>query len=112
MGVGPGNSISMRTNFPMRPQCGIYYYEIRVLKRGQDALIAVGFCRFNKLDKLPGKIIFVKSFFFATHIFKKHTQAVNNIHMVTMVKVVKYLNKDTPNHSALHLHPMISLAVD
>ncbi|KAI7897225.1 uncharacterized protein EV154DRAFT_489381 [Mucor mucedo] len=44
----------MRTNFPMRPQCGIYYYEIRVLKRGQDALIAVGFCRYNKLDKLPG----------------------------------------------------------
>lgn len=54
MGVGPGNSISMRTNFPMRSQCGIYYYEIRVLKRGQDGHIAVGFCRLSKLDKLPG----------------------------------------------------------
>lgn len=57
MGVGPGNSISIRANFPMRSQCGIYYYEIRVLKRGQDGHIAVGFCRLNKLDKLPGKYI-------------------------------------------------------
>ncbi|KAI8637523.1 hypothetical protein BD408DRAFT_424408 [Parasitella parasitica] len=57
---GPGkkelaNAASIRTNFPMRPQCGIYYYEINVVSMGNDGLFAVGFCdSAHTLDKLPG----------------------------------------------------------
>jgi hypothetical protein len=65
MGVGPGKKdmdccesfvpATIRTNFPMRPQCGIYYFEIRVTQKGQDGHFAIGFCRVNnKSDKLPG----------------------------------------------------------
>lgn len=60
-GVGPGKkehteAASIRTNFPMRPQCGIYYYEINVISMGNDGLFAIGFCNStHTLDKLPGK---------------------------------------------------------
>lgn len=51
----PCTSAAIRTNFPMKPQCGIYYFEIRVLQKGQDGQFAIGFCRNNnKTDKLPG----------------------------------------------------------
>ncbi|KAL7333707.1 hypothetical protein PS15p_202572 [Mucor circinelloides] len=60
-GVGPGKkelteAASIRTNFPMRPQCGIYYYEITVISMGNDGLFAVGFgnATHHTLDKLPG----------------------------------------------------------
>jgi len=61
-GVGPGKkelteAASTRTNFPMRPQCGVYYYEITVISMGNDGLFAVGFgnATHHTLDKLPGK---------------------------------------------------------
>lgn len=48
--------ITCHTNFPARPQCGVYYFEIRVLHLGQDGIFAIGFSRENhKLNKLPGK---------------------------------------------------------
>ncbi|KAI8388881.1 uncharacterized protein BYT42DRAFT_561599 [Radiomyces spectabilis] len=57
--VGPGkteaHAASVRTNFPMRPQCGIYYFEIMVLSKGDDGYIGTGFCGgSNKLERLPG----------------------------------------------------------
>ncbi|KAG2235865.1 hypothetical protein INT48_008168, partial [Thamnidium elegans] len=46
---------TIHTNFPIRPQCGIYYFEIRVVRKGRDGYFAIGFTRFNtKLDRLPG----------------------------------------------------------
>ncbi|GAN09191.1 ran-binding protein 9 [Mucor ambiguus] len=57
---GPGKkelteAASIRTNFPMRPQCGVYYYEITIVSMGNDGLFAVGLCNASHpLDKLPG----------------------------------------------------------
>lgn len=56
---GPGkkelDSATIRTNFPIRPQCGIYYFEIKVISKGEDGFICIGFCRAaNKLERLPG----------------------------------------------------------
>jgi hypothetical protein len=48
---------TIRTNFPMRPQCGVYYYEIRVISKGTDGLFAIGFCTDqSKLNTLPGTV--------------------------------------------------------
>lgn len=64
MRVGPGkNDVSdaatIHTNFPIRSQCGIYYFEIRVVRKGRDGYFAIGFTRFNtKLDRLPGNIFY------------------------------------------------------
>ncbi|KAI9272057.1 hypothetical protein EDC94DRAFT_595260 [Helicostylum pulchrum] len=58
--TGPGkndlsDAATIHTNFPIRPQCGIYYFEIRVVRKGRDGYFAIGFTRFNtKLDRLPG----------------------------------------------------------
>lgn len=57
--TGPGKSeadaASVRANFPMRPQCGIYYFEMHVLSKGSDGYIGIGFCGGeNKLERLPG----------------------------------------------------------
>lgn len=59
--VGPGiqetHAALVRSNFPMRPQCGIFYYEMKVLSKGDDGFIGIGFCcSSNKLERLPGKI--------------------------------------------------------
>ncbi|CEG63584.1 hypothetical protein RMATCC62417_00704 [Rhizopus microsporus] len=56
---GPGkkelDAATIRTNFPIRPQCGIYYFEIKVTSKGEDGFICIGFCRAgNKLERLPG----------------------------------------------------------
>jgi hypothetical protein len=48
----------VRTNFPARPQCGIYYFEIRVLQNGQDGLFAIGFTsKLLENHKLPGMFV-------------------------------------------------------
>lgn len=39
----------------MRRQCGIYYFEMQVLSKGEDGFIGIGFCSpENELDRLPG----------------------------------------------------------
>lgn len=39
----------------MRPQCGIFYYEMRVISKGDDGYIGIGFCAAsNKVERLPG----------------------------------------------------------
>ncbi|KAI9264298.1 hypothetical protein BDA99DRAFT_508942 [Phascolomyces articulosus] len=57
--IGPGKSethaASVKANFPMRRQCGIYYYEMHVISKGDDGYIGIGFCgEENELDRLPG----------------------------------------------------------
>lgn len=44
---------SVRANYTMRKQCGIYYFEIQIMSHGK---IGIGFCRrINSLDRFPGK---------------------------------------------------------
>ncbi|CAO3649871.1 unnamed protein product [Mucor fragilis] len=57
--IGPGkqetHAALARSNFPMRPQCGIFYYEMRVISKGDDGYIGIGFCAAsNKVERLPG----------------------------------------------------------
>ena len=44
-----------RTDHPMPPQCGIYYYEVFIESKGKDGMIGVGFSGGKaSLEKLPG----------------------------------------------------------
>ncbi|PHZ15705.1 SPRY-domain-containing protein [Rhizopus microsporus ATCC 52813] len=57
--IGPGkqetHAALARSNFPMRPQCGIFYYEMKVISKGEDGYIGIGFCcAENKTERLPG----------------------------------------------------------
>lgn len=57
--IGPGkqetHAALARSNFPMRYQCGIFYYEMKVISKGDDGYIGMGFCSdSNKLERLPG----------------------------------------------------------
>ncbi|CAO3653548.1 unnamed protein product [Mucor fragilis] len=46
---------SVRANYAMRKQCGIYYFEVKVISKGVDGHIGIGFCRrINSLDRFPG----------------------------------------------------------
>ncbi|KAI8378184.1 concanavalin A-like lectin/glucanase domain-containing protein [Choanephora cucurbitarum] len=57
--IGPGkqetHAALARSNFPMKPQCGLFYFEMRVISKGDDGYIGIGFCAAtNKLERLPG----------------------------------------------------------
>jgi hypothetical protein len=57
--LGPGkqetHAALARSNFPMRHQCGIFYFEMKVISKGDDGYIGIGFCcASNKLERLPG----------------------------------------------------------
>lgn len=42
----------------MRPQCGVYYFEMHVLSKGNDGFIGIGFCTPDTvLERLPGNIL-------------------------------------------------------
>ncbi|KAI9490249.1 hypothetical protein BDB00DRAFT_838954 [Zychaea mexicana] len=46
---------AVRANYPFRPQCGIFYYEVEIISKGLDGHIGIGFCwASNSLDRLPG----------------------------------------------------------
>ncbi|KAJ5895567.1 hypothetical protein N7495_007258 [Penicillium taxi] len=46
---------SLRTNNPMPPQCGIYYYEITIESKPKDGMIAIGFSNSKaSVERLPG----------------------------------------------------------
>ncbi|KAI9248222.1 hypothetical protein BDA99DRAFT_230887 [Phascolomyces articulosus] len=46
---------AVRANYPFRPQCGIFYYEVEIISKGLDGHIGIGFCwSSNSLDRLPG----------------------------------------------------------
>jgi Ran-binding protein 9/10 len=57
--VGPGrndsDAASIRSNIPIPPQVGIYYFEVRVNSRGKDGYIAAGFAiKSASLARLTG----------------------------------------------------------
>ena len=49
------DAAAARADYPMSPQCGIYYFEVEIKGKSKDGMIAVGFSS-NKavLDRLPG----------------------------------------------------------
>lgn len=52
---GDRDAAAVRTNRPVPPQCGIYYYEITITDKGLSGYIGLGFShRDVKLTRLPG----------------------------------------------------------
>ena len=57
---GPSSKTDMdaaaaRADYPMSPQCGIYYFEVEIKNKSRDGMIAVGFSsRKASLERLPG----------------------------------------------------------
>jgi hypothetical protein len=44
-----------RADYPMSPQCGIYYYEVEIKNKTKEGMIAIGFSTQKaSLDRLPG----------------------------------------------------------
>ena len=57
--AGPGKTDSdaaaIRSNNPIPPACGVYYFEIEVVSKGRDGYMGVGMCWDNvQLGRLPG----------------------------------------------------------
>ncbi|TPX63230.1 hypothetical protein SpCBS45565_g06791 [Spizellomyces sp. 'palustris'] len=57
--TGPGqtdaHAAAVRTNHPIPPQCGLFYYEVTIISKGRDGYIGVGLCAQNvPLNRLPG----------------------------------------------------------
>ncbi|KAI7865077.1 hypothetical protein BDF14DRAFT_1828384 [Spinellus fusiger] len=57
--TGPGkkdsHAGSIRASFPISIQCGIYYFEVDIISRGEDGYIGIGFSgAHTQLDRLPG----------------------------------------------------------
>ncbi|KAG0251447.1 hypothetical protein BG011_007601 [Mortierella polycephala] len=57
--IGPGavdsDAAAIRTNRPIPPQCGVYYFEVFVKSKGQQGYIGVGVCNSSvELGRLPG----------------------------------------------------------
>ncbi|GAB5587617.1 hypothetical protein Unana1_02517 [Umbelopsis nana] len=57
VGVGKDDTdaASVRANYPMRSQAGIFYFEVDIVSKGRDGYIGIGFCwQSNLLNRLPG----------------------------------------------------------
>lgn len=53
--VSEHEAAAARTDHSMPPQCGLYYYEVNIIAKGKDGVIAVGFSgATSSLEKLPG----------------------------------------------------------
>ncbi|KAI8994474.1 hypothetical protein BDB01DRAFT_840970 [Pilobolus umbonatus] len=42
--TGQNHTATVYSNFPVRPQCGIYYFEVTIVSKGRDGLLSVGMC--------------------------------------------------------------------
>lgn len=53
--VNDNEAVAVRADHPMSPQCGIYYFECKILSKGKDSLIGIGFCGGKvAMNRLPG----------------------------------------------------------
>ncbi|KAF0541489.1 SPRY-domain-containing protein [Gigaspora margarita] len=56
--VGPGekaDSAAIRADLPILPQCGLFYFEINILDKGDNGEIGIGFCaKTVNLNRMPG----------------------------------------------------------
>ena len=51
----PDEAASIRADYPIPRECGIYYFEVTVLSKGKDGLIGVGFStKKANLNRAPG----------------------------------------------------------
>jgi len=52
---GDKEAAAARTDYPIPPACGIFYYEVEILSKGQKGHISIGFAAGDvKLSRLPG----------------------------------------------------------
>ena len=56
---GPGkthkDAASVRTDYPIPPACGIYYYEVKIVSKGRDGYMGIGLSKSEvQLSRLPG----------------------------------------------------------
>ncbi|ORZ14156.1 hypothetical protein BCR42DRAFT_354593 [Absidia repens] len=52
-----GDASSVRSNYSVKPQCGLFYYEVKIeaSDENSDGHISIGFCDdYSRLDRLPG----------------------------------------------------------
>ncbi|KAJ3008579.1 hypothetical protein HKX48_008449 [Thoreauomyces humboldtii] len=57
--TGPGqldtHAAAVRSNHPIPPQCGLFYYEVKIISKGRDGYIGIGLCTQGVLlTRLPG----------------------------------------------------------
>ncbi|CAG8636331.1 8409_t:CDS:10, partial [Funneliformis caledonium] len=49
------DAAAIRANYPMPPQCGLFYFEVDIISKGKDGFIGIGFCSKQvHLNRLPG----------------------------------------------------------
>ena len=56
---GPGkthkDAASVRTDYPIPPACGIYYFEVKIISKGRDGYMGIGLSKSEvQLSRLPG----------------------------------------------------------
>ena len=52
---GDADAAAVRTDYPISPACGIYYYEATIVSKGQEGFISIGFSnRLTNLSRLVG----------------------------------------------------------
>ncbi|CAI2197291.1 3367_t:CDS:2, partial [Funneliformis geosporum] len=52
---GGKNCAAIRANFPIPEQCGLFYFEIEIINKGENGRIGIGFCtKSASLNKMPG----------------------------------------------------------
>ena len=53
--LNDNEAAAARTDHPMPPQCGIYYFEVTIISKGKEGMIGVGFSGpTTSLERLPG----------------------------------------------------------
>ncbi|CAG8827440.1 24845_t:CDS:2, partial [Dentiscutata erythropus] len=51
-GVNDFDAAAIRANHSMPPRCGLFYFEINIINKGEDG---IGFCKErSRLNRLPG----------------------------------------------------------
>lgn len=60
---GPGkthkDAASVRTDYPIPPACGIYYFEVKIISKGRDGYMGIGLSKSDVLlNRLPGILLF------------------------------------------------------
>ncbi|CAI2197972.1 16751_t:CDS:2, partial [Funneliformis geosporum] len=52
---GYKNCAAIRANFPIPEQCGLFYFEVDIIDKGENGGIGIGFCtKSARLNKMPG----------------------------------------------------------
>ncbi|ORX95020.1 SPRY-domain-containing protein [Basidiobolus meristosporus CBS 931.73] len=54
-GKSDSDAAAVRANYPIPPQCGLFYFEVEVISKGRDGYIGIGFSAHGvSLNRLPG----------------------------------------------------------